>query len=41
MNVRSNLLTSLEFMKELENLEELELDGNAKLTEILKPYEGS
>jgi len=31
LNVRSNLLTSLEFLKDLENLEELEIDGNAEI----------
>ncbi|CAI2162204.1 17139_t:CDS:2 [Funneliformis geosporum] len=30
---------SLEFIKGLDNLEELELDGNNKLSEILEPYE--
>jgi len=38
LNVRSNSLTGLEFLVKLENLEILELDGNTKLIEILKPY---
>jgi hypothetical protein len=36
--VRTNSLTSLEFVKDLENLEVLEVDGNDKLTEILESY---
>ena|ERR1700722_8748598 len=39
LKVRKNLLTSLEFIKDLENLESLELDGNDKLSKILEPYE--
>jgi len=39
LNIRRNLLTNLEFIKDLNNLEELELDGNDKLSEILEPYE--
>jgi len=39
LNVRRNSLTNLEFLKNLENLEELEIDGNDKLSEILEPYE--
>ncbi|CAG8699603.1 5272_t:CDS:2, partial [Ambispora leptoticha] len=31
LNIENNLLTNLEFIKDLENLEELELDGNDKL----------
>lgn len=31
LKVRSNLLTSLEFLKSLENLEELEIDGNTNI----------
>jgi Leucine-rich repeat (LRR) protein len=41
LNIRGNLLTSLEFMKSLDDLEELEIEGNTKLVEILKPYRGS
>jgi len=40
LNVRSNLLTNLEFLVSLKNLEELELDGNVELSEILQPYYG-
>jgi hypothetical protein len=36
--IYKNLLTSLEFIKDLESLEELEVNGNAKLTEILNSY---
>jgi len=32
LNARKNLLTSLEFLKSLENLEELEIDGNTEIT---------
>jgi len=39
LNVRRNLFTNLEFIKDLENLETLEVDGNSKLSEILEPYE--
>jgi hypothetical protein len=38
LNIRSNSLTNLEFLKNLESLEELEIDGNAQLVEILRPY---
>lgn len=38
LNVRQNNLTSLEFVKDLENLEELEIDGNSELTEKLRLY---
>ncbi|MCE8162850.1 MAG: leucine-rich repeat domain-containing protein [Candidatus Moeniiplasma glomeromycotorum] len=41
LNVRKNLLTGLEFLANLENLEELEIDGNSKLTEILSSYSGN
>ena len=41
LNVRSNCLINLEFLANLENLDKLELDGNAELTEILKPYQGN
>ena len=40
LNVRDNSLTNLEFLATLENLEELELDGNAELIKTLKPYKG-
>jgi hypothetical protein len=40
LKVRRNLLTNLEFIKDLEKLETFEIDYNAKLSEILKPYEG-
>ncbi|KLL05388.1 MAG: hypothetical protein MRERV_1c064 [Mycoplasmataceae bacterium RV_VA103A] len=39
LNVRQNLLTSLEFLANLENLEELEIHGNSELVETLKLYE--
>jgi hypothetical protein len=39
LNIENNLLTNLEFIKDLENLEILEVDGNYKLNEILEPYE--
>lgn len=37
--IYKNLLTNLEFLKDLEKLETFEINGNDKLTEILKPYE--
>jgi Leucine-rich repeat (LRR) protein len=40
LNVRKNDLTSLEFMVNLRNLTELEIEGNTELDEILKPYGG-
>ena len=40
LNIRSNSLTSLEFLANLGNLKELELDGNTELIEILKPHKG-
>jgi Leucine-rich repeat (LRR) protein len=40
LDVSDNSLTSLEFLASLKNLEELEVDGNPKLIEILKPYKG-
>ncbi|CAJ0851722.1 813_t:CDS:2 [Entrophospora sp. SA101] len=40
LNVRKNNLTSLEFMVNLRNLTELDIEGNPKLDEILKPYGG-
>jgi DNA repair exonuclease SbcCD ATPase subunit len=39
LNIENNLLANLEFIKDLESLEELEVDGNAKLSEILEKYE--
>jgi len=39
LKVRKNFLTNLEFIKDLENLETLELENNDKITEILEPYE--
>lgn len=39
LNVRRNSLNNLEFIKDLSNLESLELDGNDKLTELLESYE--
>jgi hypothetical protein len=41
LNVRSNCLTNLGFLENLENLKELEIDDNAKLIEILDPYKGN
>lgn len=38
LNVRRNLLTSLEFLKDLGNLEELDIDGNNELIKMLEPY---
>jgi len=38
LNVRTNRLDKLDFLLYLENLEKLELEGNDKLIEILKPY---
>jgi len=38
LNVENNSLGSLEFLKDLGNLEELKLTGNTKLSEILEPY---
>jgi hypothetical protein len=38
LKVRKNLLTSLDFLKNLENLEEFDWFGNDKLVEILGPY---
>ena len=43
LNVRRNNLTSLEFLVNLRNLTEqdkLDIEGNPKLDEILKPYGG-
>lgn len=41
LNVESNLLTNLEFLKDLNNLEELKPDGNTELIKILEDcYEG-
>lgn len=40
LNLRNNSLTNLKFLANLDNLEELEIDGNAELVEILKPYQG-
>ena len=40
LNVRKNDLTSLEFLVNLRNLTELEIQGNPKLIEILTPYGG-
>ena len=40
LNVRSNSLTSLEFLVNLRKLTELEIEGNPELIEILKPYKG-
>ena len=40
LNVRKNLLTSLEFLKNPESLKDLEINGNTELVEILKPYQG-
>ncbi|KLL04557.1 MAG: hypothetical protein MRERV_18c014 [Mycoplasmataceae bacterium RV_VA103A] len=37
--IYKNLLTNLEFLKDLNNLEELKIDGNAELTKVLEPYE--
>ena len=36
LNLRQNNLTNTEFLTNLENLEELELDGNAQLNELIK-----
>ncbi|CAG8738062.1 18465_t:CDS:1, partial [Racocetra persica] len=38
LNVRKNLLINLEFIKDLVDLEELEIDGSAELIKILEPY---
>jgi len=40
--VRQNNLTNLEFLKDLNDLEMLELDGNTELVKILElsPYKG-
>jgi hypothetical protein len=40
LNVSDNSLTNLEFLISLEKLEKLELERNAELIEILKPYQG-
>ena len=40
LNVRTNSLTSLEFLLNLRNLTELEITGNPELIKILKPYNG-
>ena len=40
LNVRENNLTSLEFMVNLRNLTELDIEGNLKLDEILEPCGG-
>ncbi|CAG8612026.1 16107_t:CDS:2 [Cetraspora pellucida] len=39
LDVHNNSLTSLEFIKDLESLEELKLDGNIELNKILEPYD--
>jgi len=39
LNVLRNLLTNLEFIKDLKSLERLEMDSNDKMREILEPYE--
>jgi len=36
--VRTNSLTNLDFLTILDNLEELDIEGNEKLIELLKPY---
>lgn len=41
LNIENNLLTNLDFIKDLKNLEELKLDGNAELNKILEPYQGN
>ena len=40
IDVENNLLTSLEFLKDLENLEELKLGGNTELVKVLEAYQG-
>jgi len=41
LNIKNNSLTSLDFLKNLDNLTELEIDGNIRLTELLKPYKNN
>ena len=44
LNVRRNLLTSLEFLKGLDNvakLEKLEVEGNPEISKILEPHQGN
>jgi len=38
LSVENNLLTNLGFIKDLENLEELKINGNTELVKILEPY---
>jgi len=41
LNIRQNNLTNLEFIKDLERLEELEIDGNPKIISGLEYLPGS
>ncbi|CAG8685255.1 8185_t:CDS:2, partial [Ambispora leptoticha] len=40
LNIENNILTNLGFIKDLESLEELKMNGNTELIEILAPYYG-
>jgi len=41
LNIQTNFLTNLEFLTSLNKLETLKVDGNPKLSEILKPYQNN